>query len=145
MGGDDLTRRKIYIKDWSADVFFCSHHYDEHVLQEALEDVEAPWSVIVRMREIARDDEYNTGFTYSNERKRQSVVVIGKSTNAAEFVNTFVHELRHLSDDIAISTNIDLRGEGVGYLQGEIARELADIVGLFICPKCRTRNRLLSV
>ena len=88
------------------------------------------------MREIARDDEYNTGINYSNPDVGRSVVVIGKSTSQAEFINTFAHELRHLTDDVARAIGMDLRGEGVGYMQGEIARDLADILGSFLCPSC---------
>lgn len=97
------------------------------------------------MREIARDDEYNTGFTYSNPDVGRSVVVIGKSTSPAEFVNTFAHELRHLTDDIVGAYHMELYGEGVGYLQGEIDRELADVVGMFICPQCRRKVGAKSI
>lgn len=135
-----MIRRTIHIKGWEADIFFCITHYDERVLQDSLESADAPWLVLVRMREIARDDEYNTGFTYSNIANRKSVVVIGKSTNLSEFINTFMHELRHLTDDIASASGMELSGEGVGYLQGEIARDLTtDIIGQFMCPQCRRR------
>ena len=118
------------------DVFFCVTHYDERVLQDALEDIDAPIRVVVRMREIARDDEYNTGFTYSNQEERKSVVVIGKATSPAEFMNTTMHEMRHLTDDIATANNLSLHGEDVGYLQGKISGRLSDTIGRFVCPCC---------
>lgn len=137
-----MVLRTVHINDWTVDVFFCRSHYDERVLGDALAEVDAPISITVRMREIARDDEYNTGFTYSNNKKRRSVMVVGKATTPAEFLNSFCHELRHLTDDIAYEDRIGMRGEAVGYLQGGIGRELADLVGLFLCPKC-SRKRLI--
>lgn len=131
-----MLLRTIHINDWQADVFVCYNQYDERVLEDALTEVNAPIGKIVRMRQIARDDEYNTGFTFSNAIQRRSVVVIGKTTSAREFLNSFVHEVRHLADDIACADGMDLRGEEVAYLSGSIASSLFDIVGLFTCPKC---------
>lgn len=132
-----MIEQIIHINDWDADVFVCYRRYDEQVLTEALRKVDAPISIIVRMREIARDDEYNTGFTYSDPRLRRSVVVIGKTTSPKEFMNTFVHEVRHLADDIASADGIALRGEEVAYLSGSIASSLSEVVGLFTCPNCQ--------
>ena len=137
-----MILRPIHIGNWNADVFVCFRNYDEKVLEDALRDIDAPINIIVRMREIARDDEYNTGFTYSNPSMRHSVVVIGKTTSGKEFLNTFVHEVRHLADDIAIANCIDLRGEDVAYLSGDIASSLFDIVGQFLCPKCGVRKSI---
>lgn len=135
-----MIKRTIHINDWEADVFVCFRHYDEKVLESALREVDAPIGIIVRMREMARDDEYNTGFTYSNPRMRRSVMVIGKTTSSREFMNTFVHEVRHLADDIATEDRIPLVGEDVAYLSGSIASSLFDIVGMFTCPKCQRKT-----
>lgn len=142
-----MIHRKIHINGWVANVFFCITHYDESILANALKSVNAPIGVIVRMREIAREDEYNTGFTFSNPELRESVVVIGKATDASQFLNTFVHEVRHLSDDIAHEYRIQPRGEEVAYLEGNIATQFTDIVGHFLCPHCRkdTKKRTKRV
>ena len=131
-----MIHRTINIGEWEVDSFFCITQYDESVLQRALERIDAPISVIIRMREIAMDDEYNTGFTYSNKKQRRCVMVVGKSSSPSEFINTTMHEVRHVSDDIAIAENISLQGENVGYLQGFICEKLSDIIGRFICPCC---------
>lgn len=132
-----MMSRTINIGDWQAKIFFCYNQYVESVLERSLTSIHAPIDIIVRMRVIARDDEYNTGFTFSNAKMRRSVVVVGKTTSAREFMNTFVHEVRHLADDIASADGISLRGEDVAYLSGGIAASLCDIVGEFTCPKCQ--------
>lgn len=140
-----MIERTIHINDWCADVFLCFRHYDENVLEDALRRVGAPIGVVARMREIARDDEYNTGFTYSNPDMKRSVVVIGKAVSGREFMNTFVHEVRHLADDIAISSGMPLRGEKVAYLSGSIASCLFDLVGMFTCPQCQKKKKTRSL
>lgn len=135
-----MIRKRIDIDDWRADVFFCVNRYDERVLYDALRSSDAPIDVIIRMRQIARDDEYNTGFTFSNQRLRRSVVVIGKATDPAELLNTFVHEVRHLTDDISRYYEISGSGEEVGYISGGIARALWSTLGKLLCPACGTRK-----
>lgn len=131
-----MIQRNISINDWEAEIYFCVTHYEESVLEEALRRIGAPMGVIVRMRQIARDDEFNTGFTYSSPRLRRSVVVIGKTIKPEEFLDTTVHEVRHLADDVANADGISLSGEDVAYIEGDIARSIFDIIGRFVCPCC---------
>lgn len=140
-----MISRIIHINNWDVNVFVCISHYDEKVLEDALYEVDAPISIIVRMRQISRDDEYNTGFTYSNPDLRKSVVVIGKAISGKEFLNTFIHETRHLVDDIANADGMSLRGEDVAYLSGEISSKLYDLVGMFACPKCKRLNNHIKL
>lgn len=132
-----MIQRTIHINDWEVRIFFCITKYSEGVLEDALRWANAPISVVVRMREIARDDEYNTGFTYSSALSRRSVVVIGKALHPREFLDTIVHEFRHLTDDISKADGIPPRGEAVAYLEGDIVKSVYDIIGRFICPSCR--------
>lgn len=81
----------------------------------------------------------NTGFTYSNLRVRRSVVVIGRAESGAEFLNSYCHELRHLVDDIARADGMELSGEPVAYLSGDICNAVADIVCKMACDCCRRR------
>jgi hypothetical protein len=38
----------------------------------------------------------NTGFTYTNTDYKMTFVCIGRSTNIGQFVNTVVHEAKHV-------------------------------------------------
>ena len=80
---------------------------------------------------------YNVGVTYSNPQLRRSVVVIGKTTCAAEFQNTFDHEKMHLAMHIAQSKQIDPYSEEYGYLVGEIGQKMFCIAKKFLCDHCR--------
>lgn len=80
----------------------------------------------------------NSGMTYSFAPSKESVMVVGHSTSSEETINTFSHELRHLSDDISKALNIPTRGEEVAYLTGNIAIALASSLLNIVCdcPVC---------
>lgn len=131
-----MIHRAINVNDWEVDVFFCITKYEEPVLEEALRRADAPIGVFVRMRQIARDDEFNTGFTCANGNVRRGVMVIGKATDSSQLMNTFVHELYHLTTYIVHAELKNPYGEEAAYLCGDIAEKFTGIIGGFLCPKC---------
>lgn len=134
-----MLKRSIDIErySWHVDFFFALTHYEQPPILSCLRSLDASRSVMERVREKMTDDDVNTGFTYSNPRKRSSVVVIGKSSCGAEFLNSFCHELRHLTDDIALEEGMQIAGEEPAYLTGDIALLLSDIVCKLTCKHCR--------
>lgn len=56
-------------------------------------------------------------------------------------MNTIVHEVRHLTDDIATAENIQITGEKVAYLSGEIAEKMFKECHGFLCDECRERHK----
>lgn len=58
----------------------------------------------------------DTGLTYSNALRRESVVVISRTSSALEFLQSLTHELGHLSCHIAECYGIGLGGEEVRYI-----------------------------
>lgn len=71
------------------------------------------------------------GITFSAGRR--SVVVIGKASSTAEYANTIDHELNHLKEHIADGVGIDLRGEEIAYLRGELSRDTHHVNQKYIC------------
>lgn len=129
--------RKLNIRGWRCFFCFALDRYNADVILSRLEELEAPPSILRRVRRNIRLDRMDTGFTYSNLFLRESVIVIGRSSSGAEFLNSFVHELRHLADDIAFVYGYALRGEEVAYLTGDIALALSDVVCAMSCEVCR--------
>lgn len=66
----------------------------------------------------------NNGITYTNSLQRETISVWGKASSPAEYFNLIVHELHHLSVQIASSEGFDLEGEEVCYINGDIAQYL---------------------
>ena len=88
---------------------------------------------------MLKSNDKNTGLTFSNFNHRYSVVVIGLTTSAAEFQNTFDHEKGHLAMHIAKALEIDLYGEEFQYLTGEIGQKMFLVARRFLCDNCRQK------
>jgi hypothetical protein len=134
-----MITRKVHINNWVCNFYFAIERYYIDEILICLKKIGASLNVRSRIRDKMLKDEVNGGFTYSNTSRRESVIVIGKTSNGAEFMNSFTHELRHLVDDIAKADNINTRGENVAYLTGDITKEVSDIVCKLSCNECRRK------
>lgn len=88
---------------------------------------------------MLRSNTYNTGFTYSNFKHKCSIVIIGLTTSADQFQNTFDHEKGHLAMHIAEALNLDILGEEFQYLTGEIGQKMFRKAKRFMCDQCRVK------
>lgn len=127
--------------DWTVECFVCPGIREKLRINELLEDFGAPSKIIRRVIEKLNTGAKNEGFTYSAVGKRCSVVFISETTDARQSMNTIVHEVRHLTDDIATAENIQMTGEKVAYLSGEIAEKMFKECHVFLCDECRERHK----
>lgn len=119
--------------DWEVRLYFAVTDYYIDDILESLSTISCPKKTMRRVRQKMAARKLDTGFTYSNKRMRQSVMVIGLTSSPAEFLDSFEHELRHLVDDIAKADGLQLSGEAVAYLTGDTNRTLWPIIHDFIC------------
>lgn len=77
-----------------------------------------------RARSVLCSGAYNTGLTYSNPHKKETVIVIGRATSAEEFVNSFSHEKWHACCHIIDYFGMRLDTEVAAYLVGDISGEI---------------------
>lgn len=122
---------------WQARIFFAISRYEIDDVTKALEEIGCPGKIYAQAVKQMERGEVNTGFTYSNKALRRSVMLVGRTSSGAQFVNSFSHELRHLSDDIASTYGMEMAGEEVAYLTGDIAQKLSDVVSHLSCEHCR--------
>ena len=134
-----MIHRVLKIGRWIVDFLFAERGYDIDGVVACLRHADASPSVIERAVEIMEKGRMNTGFTCPNPRKRVAVVVIGPSSSGEQFLNTFVHEVRHLADSIAKSIGYELDSEPPAYLSGDAALALADVVCQLGCSS-HSRN-----
>lgn len=136
-----MIHERLYIEryDWVAYCFFDVGSVEDanHILA-LLRTIGISKSLYREVRNHLLRAPLDTGFTFSNYRKRESVVVIGMASSVGESFNTFSHELRHLADDIVSASDVPLRGEPVAYLTGDIAMALFTLVADVVCrcPIC---------
>lgn len=64
------------------------------------------------------EGEANKGITYSNVDIRKTVAVIGWATSKAEYMNSMLHVVQHISEQFLIN----MYGEEVCYLLGGLVQ-----------------------
>lgn len=59
------------------------------------------------------------------------------SASPAEFLNSWLHEMRHLTRHIEQANGIDPYGEESAYLAGSVGQKMFPVARKFICKHCR--------
>lgn len=133
-----MIRATLYIRkyDWIVHCYFALDCYYAHEIVSQMARIGAnerqwadAWNSMV-------SENLNGGLTYSNFRRRESVLVTELTSSPEEFLNTYVHEIGHLATHIAQADGIDLKGEEVRYLEGELAMALYPKCKRLMCCKC---------
>ena len=126
---------KIYIPKygWRVHFFYAvtCYHIDE--IMDCLDKLECPDDFKRRAYENMSSCRLDTGITYSNSKLKESVVVIGLTSSKEEFFNSFCHEKRHLEDHIAQTFGMQISGEEIAYLSGNISGYLFESISPFLC------------
>ena len=125
---------KVY---WKVYVYYDVTSKDTIKIITKLQELKLPKSYITSAYTTLISNILNQGLTETNSKLKESIVVFTKTTNASQFVNSFVHEIGHLSNHIAITYNLDLNGEEVQYIAGDIAQQMFKRCHTLMCDYCR--------
>ena len=124
---------------WRVRVYYAVPAYRTERIMADLERVGCRGMNLKRAyRSLARGS-LNTGITYSNQEYGESVMAISRTTSAEQFLNSWMHEMRHLSRHIEQAYGIDPYGEEAAYLAGSIGQKMFPKAKLFLCEHCRGR------
>lgn len=132
-----MIRQDVYLDkwDWYVIVYYA---VDTYYMDEILEELEMIGCTYAdEIEEDLTQHPYNNGLTYSNMRRRVSLIVIGLTETPDEFQNTYDHEKGHLAMHIAEEDRMDVFGEEFQYLAGEIGKQTFPIAKRFMCEHCR--------
>ena len=132
-----MTHRTIHIRGWRVDVFIEDGYHPDMVM-ECLEDMGAENDILENAHGLIVENRPNQAFTYSNGRR--TCIYIGWTTSPQEFINSMIHEIRHLVDHIADYYGLS-NGEAVGYMSGDAAFLLAEDTCEHGCPHCGKEER----
>ena len=66
----------------------------------------------------------NTGFTFSNSEYKMSIICIGPSSDISQFVNTAIHEAKHVQSHICSYYDIPENSEDAAYLIGYLVQRM---------------------
>ena len=123
------------IKAWYA-VDDC---YTEEIVSE-LDHLGAKESFIEEADKMLRGGMLNQGLTYVDPFMKEAAIVVGITTSAEEFHNTYEHEKRHLVEFIAEAEGIPAKGEEISYLDGYIAGRMFSACKSLMCDCCRKKR-----
>lgn len=134
-----MIRTTLYISkyDWLVYCYFAVDCYYAQEIISRMARIGAPWRLQADAWESMCNGKLNGGITYSNYNRRESVMVTELTSNEDEFLDSFVHETGHLATHIAIADDIDLKGEEVRYIHGDITRALFPSCRRLICGGCK--------
>lgn len=137
-----MIARKIHIPkaDWTVQMYFALDTYYIEDIMQSLCDIGCDSERARQAYENMSADKKNTGFTYSNYRNRESVMVVSKTTSASEMFNTTIHELVHLASHIAHACDYEPTGEAIAYIIGDLAKEIYPDISHLLCEECRTAS-----
>lgn len=133
-----MIEHVIYLDeyDWLIKAFYITSECDVVKILSELDSVDCEPDVFYKAAEMLENDELDSGLTYTDVQLHVTFVLISRCTSCAEFLNTFVHELGHVSSHLSEFYNIDPYSETMQYLSGDIARKLYKSAKLFLCEKC---------
>lgn len=107
---------------WTVYAYYGAVPAYKDIIITQLEDMGCKEKYIRESLKIIGKEIPNTGFTYSNYFKRESVVVVSNCSDSEQFMNTLVHEARHLQQHIQDTFNLSDYTEDVYYLIGYIVQ-----------------------
>lgn len=134
-----MIRQVAYLPefDWVIKAYFSvSDYWTDEIMAElafAGADEEQMWKSYYSLTSGNLDE----GICFSGADTRTSILVVAKTSSAAEFYNSTTHEFCHLAAQIARIIGVDPAGEEVAYMVGEMARDFYPSVKHLLCECCR--------
>lgn len=133
-----MIRQRIYLPkiDWAIDCFYAVTRLNVDEIMRSLEKAGCTGRNLRTAWDNLSAGNLNTGLCFTGDGR--SVFVVSLTSSGGELANSLVHELHHLASQIGNELGYNLLGEDVCYLAGEIAKEMYDVVGSYLCEGCRT-------
>ena len=85
-------------------------------------DINGYWDIIILYNAFLGQND--TGFTYTDFSKRRSIVGISPTSSQEQFMNTIVHEAKHVQSHICRYYGVDEASEEAAYLIGYIVQRM---------------------
>jgi len=140
----DMTIQDIHLDNWNWNVrvYYHANKCYKNIILDDLRTLGINSKDIDKITYQLLYGGVNWGLTYTNIENNYSIVLIGTTTNANQFQNTFDHEKGHLATHIAEVYNIDFYSETYQYLIGDIGLKLFKVAKQYLCDDCRRKNKI---
>lgn len=141
-----MTTQVVYLEryDWLIKIYYAIDTYYTDLILDELDAIDCDPDAFYAAAEMLENFEYNTGFTYTDPEKHVTFIILGLTTSAKEFLNTFVHEVGHAAVHIGEECDINPYSEELQYLQADIATQMFEYASGFMCECCRNDINLYN-
>ena len=113
-------------RNWNILIYYNVQPEDFIEVADSLEQLDCPREDLkMALRTLQRK---NTGFTFSNEDYRMSIVCIGRASNIGQFINTTIHEAKHVQSHICAYYGIEEDSEDAAYLIGHLVHRMYEML-----------------
>ena len=109
-------------RGWNVLVYYGVHSEDFVEVEDALRQLGCSHKDVRRSLKVLTKE--NTGFTFSNSEYKMSIVCIGPSSDVSQFVNTAIHEAKHVQSHICSYYDIPENSEKAAYLIGYLVQRM---------------------
>lgn len=130
--------------DWDVKVYYAVDRYYISDILTDLDQLNIDNYEYVKIKQLLETQQLNIGVTYTDYIQKKSVVIIGLTTSASEFQDTFDHEKGHLAMHISEYYHLHPYGEAYQYLNGTIGNNMFPYAKLFLCDTCRENFTLYN-
>ena len=118
-----MMEQNLHIKEigWSLRIFYCPKTSSQRsIVLKCLYNAGCTGRNFRRAMTLLDSGALNTGLTYTNKDDMETIIVIGCSSDVAEFVNTLTHEMNHFIEHVMEALHIESGTEDEAYFTGEL-------------------------
>ena len=118
-----MMEQNLHIKEigWSLRIFYCPKTSSQRsIVLQCLYDAGCTGKNYRRAMALLNSGAWNIGLTYTNKDDMETIIVIGCSSDVAEFVNTLTHEINHFIEHVMEALHIESGTEDEAYFTGEL-------------------------
>ena len=106
---------------WNLRIFYCPKTSSQRsIVLKCLYNAGCTGRNFRRAMSLLNSGALNIGLTYTNKDERKTIIVIGCSSDIAEFVNTLTHEINHFIEHAMEALHIQSGTEDEAYFTGEL-------------------------
>ena len=117
-----MIQQNLHIEEigWNLRIFYCPKTTSQRsVVLQCLYNAGCTGSNFRRAMTLLGSGAVNTGLIFSNKSERNTIIVVGRSSDIAEFVNTLTHEINHFIEHVMEALHIHSGTEYEAYFTGE--------------------------
>lgn len=122
-----MIQQEIHIPgyDWNVTILYDVTERNASPILDCLWDMGCKQTDLIHAEEILRSGTPNQGLIYSDKKNKESLIVIGRTTDIFQFLNSVGHEVNHLEAHICEAYDINMHSEEAAYLSGDIKEIIA--------------------